>query len=82
LPPLHTPSLHASVRVQSEPSSQGDPVARFGLLHVPLVGSHVPASWHWSLGVHTRGVPMQIPAEQVSPDVQALPSSHRAVLLT
>src|SRR2546427_345278 len=43
--------------------------------------SQVPAVWHWSAAVHTRGLaPTQAPASQVSVSVQALPSSHGAPL--
>jgi hypothetical protein len=48
-----------------------------GLLQVPLVGSHVPARWHWSSAVHVTGLPpTQAPAEQVSVSVQAFPSEQ------
>ena len=41
----------------------------------PSPGSHVPASWHWSLAVQTTGfAPAQAPAWHVSVCVQALPS--------
>ena len=51
------------------------PSAFAGLEHVPVAGSQVPASWHWSLAVHTTGFePVHVPLWQVSVWVQALPS--------
>src|SRR5262249_58642626 len=48
-----------------------------GLDQVPLAGSQVPASWHWSTAVQTIGFePMQVPPRQASLWVQRLPSSH------
>ena len=48
-----------------------------GSEHVPVDGSHVPASWHWSLAVQTTGFePAQVPDWQASAWVQALPSLH------
>src|SRR5438067_2534753 len=42
---------------------------------MPLAGSQVPATWHWSRVVQTTGfVPTQAPAWQESLWVQALPS--------
>src|SRR5690606_18872933 len=37
-----------SLSVQASPSSHGVPLAIGGLLHAPVAGSQVPASWHWS----------------------------------
>jgi hypothetical protein len=54
-----------------------------GLLHVPLVVSHVPTPWHWSLALHCAlrlGSGVQTPFWQVSPQVQALPSAHTVPL--
>jgi hypothetical protein len=45
------------------PPVQGSPSFLTGLLHVPLVVSHVPDSWHSSLG----GQESAVPAEQVPP---------------
>ena len=43
----------------------------------PDVASHVPTSWHSSMAAHTTGLPpTQVPPEQVSAWVQALPSSQ------
>jgi len=45
-----------------------------GFEHWPEVGSHVPATWHWSLAVQTTGAPPQAPPVHWSAVVQALPS--------
>jgi hypothetical protein len=43
----------------------------------PLVGSHVPAVWHWSLAAQVTGfVPVHVPLWQVSVCVHGLPSVH------
>jgi hypothetical protein len=44
--PPQTPAEQASPVVQGLPSSQARPSAAFGLEHVPVAGSHVPAAWH------------------------------------
>src|SRR5437867_1040292 len=56
---------------------QAEPLALSGLEQVPLAGSQVPASWHWSRAEQVTGfAPVQTPAWQVSVWVQALPSMH------
>src|SRR3989441_12995793 len=51
--------------------------ASAGLEQVPVAGSHVPATWHWSRAVQVTGLlPTQLPLWQVSVWVQALPSLH------
>ena len=77
VPPVQTPFSHVSTCVQASPSEHGDPFALAGFEHAPVAGSQVPASWHWSVAVQVTGVPpVQTPAWQVSPVVQALPSLH------
>src|SRR5262245_44048141 len=50
LPPsLQTPCTHT-------PPGHGLPLGFSGFEH-PVAGSHVPASWHSSLAVHTTGGP-------------------------
>jgi len=56
------------------PSLQVAPFIFAGFEHTPAL--HVPIVWHWSGKGHVTAVPMQVPAEHVSPVVQALPSSH------
>src|SRR5438552_3558169 len=75
LAPTQAPAAQVSVRVQALPSSHGAPLCWAGLLQAPVVGSQVPAVWHWSAAVHTTGfAPTQAPAWQVSVCVQALAS--------
>src|SRR2546430_17402499 len=71
------PAWQVSICVQASPSEQAVPSAWFGLEHVPLAGSQIPATWHWSSAVQTTGfAPMQLPAWQVSVWVQASPSAQ------
>jgi hypothetical protein len=79
--PAHVPAPHASPVVQALPSLHAVPFAASGFEHVPLEGSHVPATWHWSLAVHVISAPPHTPASQVSPVVQALPSLHSVPLV-
>jgi hypothetical protein len=81
-PPVQTPDRHMSVCVQPLPSSQPEPSVLAGFEHVPFVGLQVPAVWHESDAEQVTGLPAQLPPLQASPVVQALPSSHAAVLLT
>lgn len=69
--------------VQASPSLHTVPLGAGGLEQAPVAGLHVPATWHWSPGVHTTGFdPAQTPPWQASFLVQALPSLHGAALLT
>ncbi len=76
VPPLHTPTAHASLRVHGLLSSQAAPSA--------LVWAQPPPMEQVSLvqGFPSSHVgplaPMQLPPKQVSPLVQALPSSQAA----
>ena len=73
-------SVH--VPLQQIPPVQEVPSAFVGFVQTPVVGSHVPASWHSSRGVHVTEVPAQDPsAWQTSLVVQALPSLHGAPTL-
>src|SRR3989442_896165 len=76
---MQLPAWQVSVCVQASPSLQAPPSAAFGLEHVPLAGSQVPASWHWSRAAQTTGfVPVQMPDWQLSVWVQASPSAQAA----
>ena len=44
--PPHVPPVQTSFLVQAFPSSHAVPSAAAGFEHMPLVGSHVPATWH------------------------------------
>jgi hypothetical protein len=80
-PPVHTPAvLHESFVVQAFPSSQLR--SGTGVYTHPEPGLHV-SSVHGLWSSQTTAVPgWQDPPPQVSPDVQAFPSSHGLVLLT
>ncbi len=74
---MHTPLWQVSVRVQALSSLHALPLGLTGFEHVPVVGLHVPASWHWSGAGHTTGLPpVHTPFRQVSDRVQALSSLH------
>jgi hypothetical protein len=82
-PPVQTPATQVSVWVQALPSSQVVPSAFCGLVHSPVPGMHVPASWHWSGVGQTTGLPpTHLPAWQVSVWVQALPSLQAVLFAT
>jgi hypothetical protein len=75
--PPQTPLLHLSPPVHALPSLHGVLSALAGFEQTPLVGSQLPASWHWSLALHVTGfVPVQAPPWQVSVLVQSEPSTH------
>src|SRR2546428_7569019 len=79
--PMHVPLVQVSVMVHALPSLHAVPLALAGFEHAPVVGSQVPASWHWSgVGQVTGLEPMQAPLWQVSVCVQALPSLHTVPL--
>src|SRR5213079_448577 len=69
------PAWQVSVRVQALPSSQEAPSGLVGLEQRPVVGSHTPASWHWSAAAQVTGVCVQPAGEQAS-IVHGLPSSQ------
>jgi hypothetical protein len=74
-PPAHTPDWHDSPCVHAFPSLQLVPFAAVGFEHAPLLGLHVPATWHWSLAAHVTGFdPVQMPAWHESLCVHAFPS--------
>ncbi len=76
------PFWHVSPLVQASPSLQAAPFVLAGVEQVPVAGSQVPATWHWSEAVQTTGLlPVQTPLWQVSVCVQALPSLHAVPLL-
>ena len=77
--PVQLPDLHASLTVQIMPSVHGVASVLLGLLHVPVLASHAPALWHWSLALHTMLLPpVHAPLTHLSVCVQALPSLHVA----
>ena len=46
LAPVQAPAWQVSVWVQALPSEQPVPFGALGLLHVPVAGLQVPATWH------------------------------------
>jgi len=75
--PVQLPFSHVSVCVQALPSLHAVPSGFVGFEHVPLAGSHVPASWHWSAAVQVTGsLPVHVPLSHVSVCVHAFPSLH------
>jgi hypothetical protein len=47
VPPVHTPAWQVSSCVHSSPSSHATPSGSAGEAeHIPVAGSHVPATWH------------------------------------
>jgi hypothetical protein len=76
LPPTQAPPWQVSVLVQRSRSLQPTPSGAAGSEQVPVAGSQVPATWHWSLAVQASGAPVQTPDWQASPIVQELPSLH------
>lgn len=78
---MHTPLWQLSLCVHALPSSHAVPSGSAGVEHMPVAGSHVPATWHESSGAHTTGAPaVQTPIWQVSAMVQPLPSLHAVPL--
>jgi hypothetical protein len=62
-PGAQAPAWQVSPLVQALPSLQGVPSATDGFVQAPVVGSQVPAAWHWSEAVHLTGAPgLQAPA--------------------
>ena len=77
LEPVHTPAWHVSVCVHRLPSLHAVPFGAAGFEQAPVPGSHVPATWHWSLAVHVTGfVPLHVPAWHLSVCVHPSPSLH------
>lgn len=81
--PMQVPLRQESVCVQRFPSLQVVPFAAEGFEHTPVLGLHVPATWHGSIAVQTTVAPaVQTPAWHMSFESQRLPSLHAAPLLT
>jgi len=73
---MQVPARQLSPELQRLPSLQAVPFgAGSDAEHLPVVGLHVPLTWHWSCGAQVTGLPpAQTPAWQVSVCVQAFPS--------
>jgi len=75
--PAQAPAVQLSFVVHLLLSSQVVPLAAFGLVHAPVVGSHAPGTWQASSAVQTTELPaMQTPVmhEAPHPVPQAVPS--------
>jgi hypothetical protein len=48
--------MQVSLRVQASPSSQVAPSFFGGFEHVRVVDEHVPATWHWSIGLQSASI--------------------------
>ena len=74
---MHAPFWQLSVCVHALPSLHVVPFEAVGFEHVPLLGLHAPAMWHWSLAVQVTGLePLHVPFWHESLCVHALPSLH------
>jgi hypothetical protein len=78
VPDKHVPvALQSSAPLHALPSEHDVPLGAAGVLHVPVVVSQLPATWHASAGAQTIGVcPVHAPDWHVSTWVQAFPSEH------
>ena len=80
---VQMPAWQESPVEQTLPSLQLVPSARGAFEHDPLVGSHTPGPWQESVAGQDLGAPPeQVPAWQVSPVVQELPSLQVVPLAT
>ncbi len=78
---VQRPAWQVSLRSQAFPSLHAVPLAIVGFVHWPVLGLHVPATWHWSDAVHVTVLPaMQAPAWHVSFESHAFPSLHAVPL--
>jgi hypothetical protein len=76
--PEQVPLWQTSLLVHELPSLHVLPFGFVGFEQTPA--EQTPALWHWSLAVHTTGVPVQAPPLQTSPVVHELPSLHGLLL--
>jgi hypothetical protein len=82
-PAVQTALWQVSFKSQRLPSLHVVPSGAAGFEQVPVVGLHVPATWHWSLGVHVTGlVPTHAPDSHAPPPKQRLPVPHELPLVT
>jgi hypothetical protein len=73
--PEQLPFWQVSVWVQPFPSLHVVPLLAIGFEQVPLEGSQVPATWHWSEAVQVTCEPaVQTPPWQLSLRSQRFPS--------
>jgi hypothetical protein len=76
--PAHTPFVQTSFTVAGFLSSHVVPSGALGFVHTPVEGGHVPATWHWSSGMHVtpmqRSTPLQSPLLHTRPAPHVVPS--------
>src|SRR5580700_6283632 len=62
LPAVHTPAWQVSFKSHALPSLHVVPFEAAGFEHMPVLGLHVPATWHRSLATQTTGfAPVHVP---------------------
>jgi hypothetical protein len=82
LVPAQLPLWQASLCVHLLPSSHRVPSVLLGFEQAPVALAHTPTSWHWSLAVHTFGLPpTHAPFWHESVWVHLSPSSQAPVLI-
>jgi hypothetical protein len=75
--PTQAPAWHVSACVHALPSLQAVPFGAAGFEHVPVLGLHVPATWHWSEAAHVTGLePTHVPAWHMFVCMHALVPVH------
>jgi hypothetical protein len=61
--PVHAPLWHVYVCSQRFVPAHVVPLVAEGFEQRPVLGLHVPATWHWSLAVQVTGFePVHVPA--------------------
>jgi hypothetical protein len=85
--PVHAPDWQASTCVLALPSLHAAPLGAVGFEQRPLVGSQVPATWHWSLATHTIAfdplhTPLSSHSEARPAGSKARPKGRRAIQRT
>jgi len=73
---VQVPAVQTSPVVHAFPSLHEVPSGDTGFTHLPLLGSHVPAVWHWSCAGQMTAEPAHVPPVQMSTLVQTFPSLH------
>src|SRR5690242_13875642 len=57
VPGVHVPAWHVSAPLQALASAHEVPLGLGGSEHRPVVGSQMPALWHWLLATQVTGIP-------------------------
>jgi hypothetical protein len=72
LPSTHAPAWHVSPVVQALSSSHAVPSGMAGFEQAPVPAWHVPATWHWSSGVHAATVQQTPSTQEPDPHTSAV----------